>query len=99
MSFLNGAIMAVHTHGVTRAGGRKDRLPTIIPPPLPSLRLLEYWSVFTSYVDHDYPVAPSILFVTGLPSRTSLFPFHLYSWVPFSPFINVKYWGKVLLDN
>lgn len=59
--FLHGAIMAVHTHGVTRAGGWKDRSSTIIPPPLPSLPLLDYWSDLTLYVAHDYQIAPNIV--------------------------------------
>lgn len=35
------------------------------------LPILEYGPPCTSYVDHDYPVAPSVLFVTGLPRQTS----------------------------
>lgn len=66
--------MAVHTHGVTRAGGWKDRPSTIIPPPLPSLPLLDYWSDGTRYPTYYWTPVPNVY----LPFLSVLLPFFFF---------------------
>lgn len=72
--------MAVHTHGVTRAGGWKDQSSTIIPPPQLLLPLLNYWSDLILYVAHDYPMTPNILVIKLVP------PHFIFIPAPFSLF-------------
>lgn len=64
LSFSRRAIAAVHTHGVTRAGGLKDLSPTIIPPLLSSLTLPGNWSDITLLAVYDYPSVPQFAFLS-----------------------------------
>lgn len=79
--------MAVHTHGVTRAGGWKLSL---------HLYLLNHFYII-GLASLYAAVAPDILLVSCIQSLASAFTFHLYSW-PYSVSVSsgVRYWGTVL---